>query len=418
MAPLRRGVPLRPHAGTQRVGARLCAGRAAPRSRAVAQAGSRAAPHRHHVRRAGVATVNPPGIMVSDWKARSSERCADSSQQACRLASSCMSSCCIIGTALGGSAFPANQCWRQTAPHCAMTVARSVIQRRSSRSPAVRHGIASSNRCWRHCARPSRRCSTAERALDMSARSRDPAALRAQPKRNGSDFWPTPRCLTRALIEHVLPDLPRAPIWECAAGDGRVAESMRTAGYSVFASDIEPRGEGIERRDFLRNEPPHLGLIAVTNSPFGKHLTLFITRGLRLLDQGHIEGLVLLVRHDALMAQERVDALTAPHRSCTAVGARCGSKAAAATPAGPALGSPGSRATRAPLQCVGSCLNRSGGRPPCHSTHSSVPQHTRSNTMPLDNTPKPSFHNADGSPTRPTVRCACRSNSATITPCC
>jgi hypothetical protein len=142
----------------------------------------------------------------------------------------------------------------------------------------------------------------------MSVRTRDPAALRAQPKRTGRDFWPTPRCLTRALIEHVLPGLPRAPIWECAAGDGRVAESMRAVGYSVFASDIEPRGEGIERRDFLRDEPPHFGLIAVTNSPFGKHLTLFITRGLRLLDQGHIEGLVLLVRHDALMAQERVDA--------------------------------------------------------------------------------------------------------------
>ena len=60
----------------------------------------------------------------------------------------------------------------------------------------------------------------------MSARSRDPrCTLRAQPERNGSDFrWPTPRCLTRALIEHVLPYLPRAPIWECAAGDGRVAE--------------------------------------------------------------------------------------------------------------------------------------------------------------------------------------------------
>ena len=139
--------------------------------------------------------------------------------------------------------------------------------------------------------------------------SRDPAALRAQPKRNGRDFWPTPPCLTRALIEHVLPDLPRAPIWECAAGDGRVAEYMRAAGYSVFASDIEPRGDSIERRDFLRDEPPCLGLIAVTNSPFGKHLTLFMTRGLQLLDLGRIEGLVLLVRHDALMAEERVDAL-------------------------------------------------------------------------------------------------------------
>jgi hypothetical protein len=142
----------------------------------------------------------------------------------------------------------------------------------------------------------------------MSARSRDPAALRPQPKRDPRQLWATPPCLRQALLAHVLPHLPSGAIWECAAGDGRLAEDMRAAGRIVVASDIEPRGKGIQHLDFLRDEPPQPGLIAITNSPFGKHLTLFMTRGLRLLDQGRIGGLVLLVRHDALMAQERVEA--------------------------------------------------------------------------------------------------------------
>jgi hypothetical protein len=104
----------------------------------------------------------------------------------------------------------------------------------------------------------------------------------------------------------VLPNLPKAPIWECAAGDGRLAHALQAAGHIVFASDIEPRHIGIERRDFLHDEPPQPGLIAVTNPPFGELLTPFITRGLQLLDRGCIKGLVLLMRHDALMAKERV----------------------------------------------------------------------------------------------------------------
>lgn len=143
----------------------------------------------------------------------------------------------------------------------------------------------------------------------MSNRSRDPAALRPQLKRDPRELWATPPCLKQAAIVHVLPYLPPGAIWECAAGDGRFAEDMRAAGRVVFASDIEPLGPGIERRDFLRNEPPQPGLIAFTNSPFGKHLTLFIARGLQLLDLGRIEGLVLLARHDALMAKTRVAAL-------------------------------------------------------------------------------------------------------------
>jgi hypothetical protein len=90
-------------------------------------------------------------------------------------------------------------------------------------------------------------------------------------------------------------------IWECAAGDGRLSQALRTAGYTVLASDIEPRCEAVERRDFLRDDPPLTACAAVTNPPFNQ-INQFIARGLQLLDHGLIIGLVLLVRCDTLRA--------------------------------------------------------------------------------------------------------------------
>jgi hypothetical protein len=144
-------------------------------------------------------------------------------------------------------------------------------------------------------------------ALVSAARSRDPASLRPQLRRDGHDFWPTPRCLTEALIKHVLPELPTAAIWECAAGDGRLAQALHAVGYTVLASDIEPRAEGIERRDFLTEGPPSSGLVVATNPPFCA-IDRFLARGLHLLDAGLIAGLVLLVRCDTPTAARRADA--------------------------------------------------------------------------------------------------------------
>jgi hypothetical protein len=115
-----------------------------------------------------------------------------------------------------------------------------------------------------------------------------------------------PRCLTEALIQHVLPELPTAAIWECAAGDGRLVQALSAAGYTVFASDIEPRADGIERHDFLSEGPPPSGFIAATNPPF-RAIDRFLARGLHLLDDGLIAGLVLLVRYDTLTAARRAD---------------------------------------------------------------------------------------------------------------
>jgi hypothetical protein len=139
-------------------------------------------------------------------------------------------------------------------------------------------------------------------------RRHDPAALRPQPARSGNDWWPTPGCLTTAFIRYVLPFLPEGIIWECAAGDGRMARAMQAAGRSVIATDIAPAHPDVAPLDFLRSAPPQAGLLAVTNGPFSNQ-TAFMARGLQLMDRGCIAGLVLLARLDHLQAEERVDVL-------------------------------------------------------------------------------------------------------------
>lgn len=149
-------------------------------------------------------------------------------------------------------------------------------------------------------------------ALDGRGRP-DAAARRGQPNRDGPDFWPTPACLTTALVRHVLPHLPAAVIWECAAGDERLANAMVAAGRSVIATDLYPQDDR-EAVDFLNDLPQSvLGSIVITNPPYNQS-DEFLTRGLDLLAAGRIAGLALLLRHDHLMAASRVDAFNGAAR--------------------------------------------------------------------------------------------------------
>jgi hypothetical protein len=140
----------------------------------------------------------------------------------------------------------------------------------------------------------------------------DPAAYRPHPARDGADFWPTSACVCRALTQHILPALPLVPVWECAAGDGRLARTIAMTGREVIATDLFPQSffARIARHDFLHDDPPKvaLGACAITNPPRSR-LTEFIARGLQLLDCGQIGGLVLLMRLDHLQAGGRVEAL-------------------------------------------------------------------------------------------------------------
>jgi hypothetical protein len=130
------------------------------------------------------------------------------------------------------------------------------------------------------------------------------AALRPQPKRDGPDHWSTPDCLTAALVTHILPSLPRAPIWEPAAGDGALVRAIEETRHRVFASDIA------DGHDFFSSSPPHLCQSLVTNPPFNQ-LDRFLDRAVRLVDSpdNGLIAAVLLLRWDALTAMVRTPLL-------------------------------------------------------------------------------------------------------------
>ena len=134
------------------------------------------------------------------------------------------------------------------------------------------------------------------------------AALRPQPSRDGPDHWATPDCLTAALVTHILPDLPPAPVWEPAAGSGVLVRAIAAAGYRVVAGDLATG------HDFLSATPPlHCGSL-ITNPPFYQ-LDRFLDRAVSLLaaSDNHLLAAVLLLRWDALTARVRVPVLRQAH---------------------------------------------------------------------------------------------------------
>ena len=55
------------------------------------------------------------------------------------------------------------------------------------------------------------------------------------------DLYPTPSwVISEALAQHV--DLAGMRVWECACGNGQMAEALKAAGASVFASDVKDYG--------------------------------------------------------------------------------------------------------------------------------------------------------------------------------
>ncbi len=93
---------------------------------------------------------------------------------------------------------------------------------------------------------------------------------------DGPDFFPTPAWATHALIDNESFD---GEVWECACGDGSMAEVFKQAGHQVFASDLYPRGYGEEGLDFLASTRRTENI--VTNPPFNC-AEGFVAQGLKL----------------------------------------------------------------------------------------------------------------------------------------
>lgn len=69
-------------------------------------------------------------------------------------------------------------------------------------------------------------------------------------ERQPDDYYATEPRAARLLLkkEHF-----KNNVWECACGGGHMSEVLKTAGYTVFSSDIANRGyKGTEIIDFLK----------------------------------------------------------------------------------------------------------------------------------------------------------------------
>lgn len=80
----------------------------------------------------------------------------------------------------------------------------------------------------------------------------------ASGKRNKSDFYQTPYCLTRLLLDEVCID---GSILEPASGNGAIVKILIEYGYDVVYYDL------IHGTDFLANENRHFDTI-ITNPPY------------------------------------------------------------------------------------------------------------------------------------------------------
>ena len=80
---------------------------------------------------------------------------------------------------------------------------------------------------------------------------------------NGADFFPTPPWATHALVDN---ERFEGDIWECACGDGAMAEVLRKTGNKIFSSDLYDRGYGEHGHDFTLTDSKCPNII--TNPPY------------------------------------------------------------------------------------------------------------------------------------------------------
>lgn len=97
--------------------------------------------------------------------------------------------------------------------------------------------------------------------------------------RQKDDFYPTPQYVTEALLQNYQFS---GQIWECACGDGRMAEVLKAAGYQVISTDLIDRDYGRAGIDFLLENTIVDNI--VTNPPFNLAFE-FMEQGLRLADK-------------------------------------------------------------------------------------------------------------------------------------
>lgn len=103
-------------------------------------------------------------------------------------------------------------------------------------------------------------------------------------------------------VEHGFLGFKDEEIWECAAGDGFVAQILKRSGLRVFASDIHPDENcviPVATHDFLKSSGLRGGRFSiVTNPPYGEQSKLilaFIAKGFEHMAAGKALSMALLL---------------------------------------------------------------------------------------------------------------------------
>ncbi len=108
--------------------------------------------------------------------------------------------------------------------------------------------------------------------------------------REENDYYATEPIAGHLLLE-VEPDL--SNIWECACGEGHLAQVFDEAGKLGKATDLINRGYGAVEDFLINTEPYHNGDI-VTNPPY-KHAQAFVENALERVDTGRYVCMFLRV---------------------------------------------------------------------------------------------------------------------------
>ena len=124
------------------------------------------------------------------------------------------------------------------------------------------------------------------------------ASNHAQGEREKNDYYATDPRAAELLcdLETFSPN-----IWECACGEGHLAEVFKKRGYNVVASDLIDRGYGTAGVDFLKWDMPFDGDI-ITNPPY-KYAKEFVEHALSLIPDGR--KVVMFLKVQFLEGQAR-----------------------------------------------------------------------------------------------------------------
>ena len=127
------------------------------------------------------------------------------------------------------------------------------------------------------------------------------ASTHCDEEREEHDFYATDPSAIDDLLKYETFD---KNIWECAVGQGHLAERLKQYGYTVKCTDLIDRGYiGTEIVDFLTEKYAFDGDI-ITNPPY-KYCTEFILNALDSIPAGH--KLAMFLKLTTLEGKKRYD---------------------------------------------------------------------------------------------------------------